>query len=251
VLEELHRELLDVPTEVFAAGPERLGEVSARVLERLEREAELWLGLPSLWRLSRGHLERAIAAFVAWDFEQLDRKRARPIAVEHAFGRGDHDPVRLSGRDVRGRPAELLLAGRIDRVDRLDAGEGGVRVVDYKRKGTLGTAGYDDGALLQSALYMRAWELLRGERPEEGLFLSVLEPGKGSRSGLPADRADAVLRFALSIPARVRAGLFEPVQAGSNDPPASWQPGPEITRTDAVVSAGHRFDNPAEGASDG
>lgn len=251
VLEELHRRLLDAPPDAFAAGPDRLADVCADVLDRLEREAELWLGLPSLWRLTRGHLEDAIAEFADWDFEQLARRDARPIAVELAFGRSERDPVRLSGTDLFGRPAELLLAGRIDRVDRLDGGDGGVRVVDYKRKGTPRTAGYDDGALLQSALYMRAWELLRGERPDEGLFLSVLEPGKGSRSGLAAERMDAVLAFALSIPARVRAGLFEPVQAASNHPPAPWQPGPELTRTTVGISAGHRFDNPAEMKSDG
>ncbi len=246
VLEELHRRLLDASPDAFEKGPTRLADVCADVLGRLEREAELWLGLPSLWRLTRGHLEDAIAEFVAWDFEQLARKNARPIAVELSFGRDESDPVRLTGTDLLGRPAELRLAGRIDRVDRLNGGEGGVRVVDYKRKATPKTAGYDDGALLQSALYMRAWELLMGERPEEGLFLSVLEPGRGSRSGLPADRVDAVLKFALSIPARVRAGLFEPVQAASNHPPAPWQPGPELTRTTAGISAGHRFDNPAE-----
>lgn len=251
VLEELHRRLLDTPAATFESGRERLGEVSATVFDRLEREAALWLGLPSLWRLARGHLEEAIAEFVEWDFEQLARKNARPIAVEVAFGRGERDPVRLSGTDLHGRAVELRLAGRIDRVDRLGVGEGGIRVVDYKLKGTPKTAGYDDGALLQSALYMRAWELLHGERPEEALFLSVLEPGTGSRSGLPADRVDAVLKFALSIPARVRAGLFEPVQAGSNYPPAAGQPGPELTRTTAGISSGHRFDNPAETADGG
>ena len=120
-------------------------------------------------------------------------------------------------------------------------------MIDYKRKSTPSRSGYDDGATLQSALYMRAWETLRGEAPAEGLFLSVLEPGKGSRSGLSADRVDGVLRFALSIPARVRAGLFEPVQAASAGDPSPWQPGRELTRSAASITAGTRFDNPAEG----
>ena len=50
---------------------------------------------------------------------------------------------------------------------------------------------------------------------------------------------------ALSIPDRVRAGLFEPAGAGSYRPPADSQPGRELLRTDVVIGAGSRFDHPA------
>jgi RecB family exonuclease len=247
VLEELHERLLDADDEAFARGPALLEDVCDDVFAEVERAAELWLGLPALWRLKRRHLRRRLADFVRWDFDRLVRRGTRPISVEFAFGFGDDPPAVLSGRDHAGRHVELRLGGRIDRVDRMGRGERGLRVIDYKRKSTPSRSGYDDGATLQSALYMRAWETLRGEAPAEGLFLSVLEPGKGSRSGLSADRVDGVLRFALSIPARVRAGLFEPVQAASAGDPSPWQPGRELTRSAASISAGTRFDNPAEG----
>jgi len=248
VLEELHRRLLDTDDSSFADGPALLEEVCDDVFAEVEREAAVWLGLPVLWRLKRRHLRRALADFVAWDFDRLVRRGTRPVSVEFAFGFGGDPPVLLSGRDHAGRPAELRLGGRIDRVDRIGRGDRGLRVVDYKLKSTPATSGYDDGATLQSALYMCAWERLQGEAPVEGLFLSVLEPGKGSRSGLKAERVDRVLPFALSIPSRIRAGRFEPVQAASAGDPSPWQPGRELTRNAASISAGTRFDNPAEEA---
>lgn len=249
VLEELHRRLLDSDAAAFAGGASLLPSVCEDVFGAIEREAELWLGLPSLWRLKRRHLQSLLATFAAWDFEQLGRLGARPVAVEVAFGRDREEPLSISGLDVAGRPAELRLTGRIDRVDRLRKASAGVRIVDYKRKDVPSKSGYDDGTVLQAALYMRAWSMLRDEEPREGLFLSVLDPGKGARSGLRAERVEHVLRFALSIPARVRAGLFEPVQAAAGGEPSPWQPGSEITRTGAAISAGSRFDDPRELAS--
>ncbi|MGD8494610.1 MAG: PD-(D/E)XK nuclease family protein [Gemmatimonadales bacterium] len=247
VLEELHGRLIESDASSFAGGADLLEAVCRDVFAEAERAAALWLGLPVLWRLRRRRLREDLAAFVAWDFDRLTKAGIRPIGVELTFGYGDADPVVVRGRDVAGRPAELRLGGRIDRVDRL-GGSAGVRVVDYKRKSVPATAGYDDGTTLQPALYMHAWKTLRGEAPEEGLFLSVLQPGRGSRSGLKADRVEDVLRFALAIPRRVRAGLFEPAQARSAGDPSPWQPGREVTRTDHSITAGTRFDNPAEDA---
>jgi hypothetical protein len=248
VLEELHGRLLAAATDRFADAASLLGEACDDVLAALERDPDVWLGLPAVWRLQRNHVHRTLAGFVAWDLEGLDRLKARPIATEVAFGYGGVEPVRVAGVDALGRPAELRLAGRIDRVDRFRAAPGGVRIVDYKWKNVPSRHGFDDGAVLQPALYMKAWAVLHDDAPREGLFLSISRPGEGSRSGLSAHRVDDVLRRALAIPARVRAGLFEPVQAASCHPPADSQPGREVTRTSAEIGAGSRFDHPEDGS---
>ncbi|MFQ5528742.1 MAG: PD-(D/E)XK nuclease family protein, partial [Gemmatimonadota bacterium] len=249
VLESLHRSLLEAGPDTFARAEELLDEVCDEVFAEAEREAELWLGQPAIWNLKREHLRERIRGFVHWEKRTLGNRNVRPIAVEHVFGMDGSDPVRLTGTDVRGRPAELLLAGRIDRIDRLPGGT--VRVVDYKSGQVPGRKGYEDGALLQSALYMRAWEQITGSVADQGLFLSVKDPGKGSKSGLPAAQVDDVLRYAFSIPARVRAGLFEPVQAHSTREIADWQPGREVTRSTRVLGAGTRFEHDPDGGVSG
>ncbi|MFW6089247.1 MAG: PD-(D/E)XK nuclease family protein, partial [Gemmatimonadota bacterium] len=246
VLEVLHDRLLAASPEALAAGIAHFDEVCDGVFGALEADADLWLGIPSIWALKRRVVRQALAEFVAWDLEALDRLGARPIATEVSFGDGGVEAVRLEGLDTAGRPAALLLAGRIDRVDRFREPTGGVRIVDYKWKGIPSRHGFDDGAVLQPALYLKAWEALHDETGREALFLSISKPGRGSRSGLTSDRADEVLSRALSIPARIRAGLFAPVQAASCHPPADSQPGPELVRTDVVIGAGSRFDHPVE-----
>ncbi len=241
VLESLHRALLQASPEEFADAEGLVDEVCDTVFAAVEREAELWLGLPAIWTLKREHLRERIRRFVAWDVRTLGKKGIRPIAVEHVFGMDGSDPLKLSGVDVSGRPAELLLAGRIDRVDLLPGGT--ARIVDYKSGQVPARKGYEDGALLQSALYMRAWEHAGGAPADQGLFLSVKDPGRGSQSGLPGAQVEGVLRYAFSIPGRVCAGLFEPVQALSSGDIADWQPGREITRSDRVLGAGSRFES--------
>lgn len=245
VLEALHDRLLTEMPKTLAAGVGHLETACDDVFAALEADANLWLGLPSIWALKRRYLRQILAEFVAWDLEGLDRLGARPIATEVPFGYDGIEPIRLAGLDGAGRPAGMLLAGRIDRVDRFRAAPGGIRIVDYKWKSIPSKRGFDDGAILQPALYLKAWEALRDETPREALFLSISKPGRGSRSGLAADRADEVLSRALSIPARVRAGLFEPARAASCDPPADSQPGREVVRTDVTIGAGSRFDHPA------
>lgn len=248
VLESFHRRFLDAGNAEFTGAELVLDEVCDEVFEQVERDAEFWLGLPAMWRIKRKHLQGTIRKFVDWDVRALGRKQARPVALEQVFGTDGCKPIRLEGSDIHGHPAQLLLSGRIDRVDRLESG--GLRVIDYKWSAVPGTAHYTDGAVLQSAVYMRAWEQVTREVVEDGVFLSVRNPGAGSRSGLAAAKVDEVLRFALSTPARVRAGLFEPVQARSVGKANYWQPGPEITRTERVLRAGTRFERPVEREAD-
>ncbi|MEE8488447.1 MAG: PD-(D/E)XK nuclease family protein, partial [Gemmatimonadota bacterium] len=246
VLEALHRRFLESGSESLAGIEPQLEEVCRDVFDKVEQEADLWLGVPSIWRLRREHIREVIRGFVNWDVRSLEKMKARPIAVEHEFGSDESARVRLEGLDICRQPAELLLAGRIDRVDRTESG--GLRIIDYKLNKPPANGRLKDGALLQSALYMRAWEHVSGTAVDEALFLSVRHPGQGSRSGLSAKQVDDVLPFALSIPARVRAGLFEPVQAKSVSKISFWQAGRDVTRTERVLRSGNRFEPPDERA---
>ena len=123
-----------------------------------------------------------------------------------------------------------------------------LRILDYKsgfsslplRKG------YEDGALLQTALYMLAVDALRLGSVDRARYRGISQPNRpANKYELRFSQAEPTLRLALSIPGRVRAGLFEAVQAASA-PIADWQPGREITRSGASLEDGSRFDRLSE-----
>lgn len=248
ILERYYRRVLPVPPreldEQAAAAYDRAAE---EVCREFEADADQWLGLPILWAVTRRDVVEKVREFLARDLKRLEKEGEVPVEVERAFGgweEGDPPPITLEGRDVRGRPARLRLRGRIDRIDRHGPEDDGwLKVVDYKSGGIPGRAGYDDGALLQSALYLKAVELLGLGEARKAVFRSI-KHSTWDGSALERDRLDAVLPFALSIPARVRAGVFEAVQAASTSI-ADWQPGREVVRTEAARSSGSRFDPPA------
>jgi RecB family exonuclease len=242
ILESLYRKLLSGGDEEIVQATEWVDSVSAEVFATIEREATIWLGLPAIWNLKRDHIREMIRGFVVWDEKYRGKKKSWPVAIEHVFGADGVEPVLLSGFDVHGEAAGFLASGRIDRVDM--GQDGLVRIIDYKSKSVPSKKGREDGALLQSALYMQAWESMSSDPVTEGVFLSVGKPGAGSSSGLKAAELESVMSFAFSIPARVRAGLFEPVQALSSRDVKPWQPGREITRSDRVIGAGNRFEQP-------
>ena len=207
-----------------------------------ERDEAAWMGVPHVWAATRDELRERLAGFLEWEHDP--KRRATVRAVELAFGRGTELPaVDLSGPGLDGRPRRLLLAGRIDRVDRLSgAGDPKLRVIDYKSGGSSSAPGpraFQDGAALQAALYMAAVEALGLGRAEAGSYRTVRAPGDRGRRG-PAD-VEPCLRLAREIPARIRRGLFEAVQACSMEI-RDWQPGADLVRTAARLSSGSRFD---------
>jgi len=169
--------------------------------------------------------------------------------VELQFGFADQPPVELLGTDMAGQPARMLLRGRVDRVDRYGEERGGVlRVLDYKSglASLPAQKGYQDGALLQTALYMMAVDSLSLGPVDSARYRGIRQPGKPqNKFELKFSGAAPTLRLALSIPGRVRAGLFEAVQAGSASI-ARWQPGRDVTRNDASLTDGTRFDRLSE-----
>jgi hypothetical protein len=77
-------------------------------------------------------------------------------------------------------------------------------------------------------------------------YRGIRQPGNpANKYELKYTRAEPTLRLALSIPGRVRAGLFEAVQAASA-PIVFWQPARDVIRSEASLADGSRFDRLSE-----
>lgn len=252
ILERFYAETIDdLPEALEGETAATFERVAADVCGRAEADAERWLGLPAIWAVRRPEIVERVREFLCEELPRLARWGERPERLEYGFGgaRGSPDdelerpPATLSGEDVRGRPGRLVYRGRIDRVDRKETGGRFRRkVIDYKSGGSCPQkSGYRDGATLQTALYMRAFEQLEGEEVHSGIFRTVKGLG-WNRSELKRAGVDDVLRLALAIPPRVRAGLFEAVQAASHRI-ADWQPGRPVTRVELQLDSNQtRFD---------
>lgn len=157
-------------------------------------------------------------------FVELEAERAgeaEPVLLEQAFGMGGEPAVAVDLDGGSGAPQELLLQGRIDRVDRLP--DGTYAVWDYKtgaaRRYESQWTHFEGGRQLQHVLY--AWaaeELLRrsGRDPSPYVarsgYLMVSRRGRGIRADRPQDpahreEARVLLRALLDVAA---AGLFAP-----------------------------------------
>ncbi len=122
------------------------------------------------WDAARGQLAR----FVEIEARRLGASEFRPDSFEKAFGTAETPPLRIS----LGDGAELLLRGRIDRIDvfgkepHLEA-----LVIDYK-SGSVAQKGRPvdvaRGSDLQLAVYLLVVEEIFGMRPFGALYAPVL-----------------------------------------------------------------------------
>jgi RecB family exonuclease len=242
ILERFFGEHLDpLPGGLTGSVAERFEQIAGEVCGRREAEGE-WLGLPALWETSRESIVDAVRAYVEWELGHLHDKGEYPVLVEHEFGY-DPETLFLEGRDVAGRSARLKLRGKIDRVDRTGPPDDPVlHVLDFKSGKTPGKNDYEDGTVLQGALYLEVL-VAQGHRVKRGRYRSIRSPGSPQDGGLilyGSEMYDNALALAFSIPGRVRAGRFEPVasrKGGWRD----WDAALEIRRTAAAIREGHRF----------
>lgn len=99
-------------------------------------------------------------------FDQLSLAAVEPFQLERSFGKG-------SSRTVLG---DIVLSGRIDRIDWLDKERGTVKVIDYKT-GSAKSVAYIDGAVASMELSDRERALpepIRGPYKRQLLFYKLL-----------------------------------------------------------------------------
>jgi ATP-dependent helicase/DNAse subunit B len=185
--------------------------------------------------VTRRDIRETVAEFLTWELPKLTDRV--PHVMEHSFGIDDA-PVVIEGADLAGNPSRLLLRGRIDRIDRSNGDRH--HVFDYKSGYPPKRQGYEDGGVLQGPLYMAAITG-RGMLPASAAYLSIKRRQKASEIRWDDADCERALRIALSIPGRVRAGLFEPKAAKSSGWQTYWL-GADIVRVTEVYKDGSRWD---------
>lgn len=88
-----------------------------------------------------------------------------PIAHEVAFGTQERDAMEIDGWRLRGR------------IDRIDAGDAGLIVCDYKSGNGVAATSFDDERILQAPLYSLVAERLYG-RPVVGMLYRTMSSGQ-------------------------------------------------------------------------
>ncbi len=240
ILEAFYGARLGRPTQGFdEEAREALTASFDAACAEFEESERQWVGLPHVWAATRDELRDRLFRFVEWEFTRP--KAGTPIRVEFSFGRrGEHPAADLSGPGGSGAESPLLLAGRIDRVDRVGESGDSLRIIDYKSgRSAPSPRAFDDGAALQAALYMAVVEAAGLGSAVMGSYRTVRNPGDRAKRSAADIQPSIVL--ARDISARVRAGLFEAVQARSTDL-KDWQPGRDVARSEARIDSGTRFD---------
>jgi hypothetical protein len=230
------------PAELSGPAEAAFERIASEVLDDAEADEEFWLGEPALWRVTRQQIVESIRSFLERELPRLAANGSRPIRLELGFGGQGEGPFILSGRDLEGVERQMRIRGRIDRVDSKPGKDGPeLLVLDYKWGAYPQAKGYRDGSVLQMPIYMRVLsELQQLEGVVSRGAYRPITRSTANGAQMKARDVDSVLPFALTIPARVRSGFFEAVQAASQ-PPGGWQAGPEITRTEARFRDTHRF----------
>jgi hypothetical protein len=137
----------------------------------------------------------------------------------------------------------MRLRGRIDRIDvATDNGEKVWRVVDYKSGEPPQPRHFRRGVALQTPLYMKALAAKEGVRVDIGRYRSLKDlKNRERRIDWGSPEFEQALRAAVSIPDRVRQGIFE-LALAHGETWAPWDPGIEIRRGSATLPVESRFD---------
>jgi len=148
-----------------------LEKFSNKDLERFNQLEKLREGLATGEDDGRRGLVKAALAYSSELFQSAC------LAVEQDFGKGENPPVMLEG--VSGQ--QILVRGKIDRIDQLASGE--FLVIDYKTGKEKTFSEVMNGKSLQTALYA-TWLLqnVAGLRPDK-LRGGMLQLGKPNRRG--------------------------------------------------------------------
>lgn len=130
-----------------------------------------------------------ICSRVAWAMiGQVRRGRIREMYFEQPFARGaELAPIRVNAGEH-----EVLIKGKIDRMDVLDLPESAVRIIDYKTGGdAVDVEQIRSGYKLQLMLYLKAATQNRGMQPA-GVFLfkiREIDADADARTVVPGEAA--------------------------------------------------------------
>jgi ATP-dependent helicase/DNAse subunit B len=198
-----------------------LREVAAK--EAQTREVRGVTGRPLIWEMDKQQIDDDLVRWYDAELKDAARTDLRPGAFEAGFGGprfGGHtddesplstlDPVVIS---AGGR--ELLLQGRIDRID-WDAERAHFRVIDYKTGNYSSKTAFEHGTALQLPVYLRAAaqilgiEALRGEAQ----YFYVSTNGGYRRPGITGEqdaaRTGEFVQILTTIGDGVDGGFFAP-----------------------------------------
>jgi ATP-dependent helicase/nuclease subunit B len=188
----------------------QLRRIAEAVFDELDAEGRT--GRPVLWRVRRENLLHVLDAFLDADDDHRARRRARPEAVELAFGIDGAPPVELALPDGR----TLAFRGRIDRIDRAE--DGRLLVSDYKTGNGKRFEHLEDdpvlaGRTLQLALYAEAARRRYGV-DEVDTHYWMVDPEAGYRRlGYPwtAERRARFTDVVTAIVDGIEGGVFNAV----------------------------------------
>ncbi|HYM15239.1 MAG TPA: PD-(D/E)XK nuclease family protein [Dehalococcoidia bacterium] len=215
--------------------------------EEESRERRGVTGRPLMWQMDRRQIEEDLARW--YDVEVRDAGDGlQPGAFEVSFGPVTHGPdgggATISSEQPLALSAggrELLLQGRIDRID-WDDSRSRFRVIDYKTGRARGGPGLDHGRALQLPIYVHAAARLLGMDPAAGeaQYFYVSSRGGFKRRTI---RGEALVEGAAdleqvltTIADGVDAGMFAP-NPGKGKPTCKWCDYKEVcdARIDSIM----------------
>jgi ATP-dependent helicase/DNAse subunit B len=186
--------------------------ISDETLEEMVAEGEIRKGV--FWEFEKVEIKRHVVRLLAQEAEWRQERQSRPVAFEQKFGLAGNPPLVIESADE-----SVKICGVIDRIDE---GEDGITVVDYKTTRTpIRHADALDGRNLQLPIYIMAAKRL-GLRSSvvAGFYLHITSRKKGSEIG-PGERLsveEAIARAEekiLAYTTGARKGLF-PVLPNNN-----------------------------------
>ena len=219
--------------EARARHLELLREVAAE--EGREREARGVTGRPLIWAMDQRQIEDDLVRWYSAEVKEAAQTALRPGAFEVGFGGarfgfGEESP--LSTQEpitIRAGDRDLLLQGRIDRIDWDDAREA-FRVIDYKTGKVRGStaAVFDKGRALQLPVYLHAAAAALGMNPERGeaQYFYVSNGGGYRRKVITgpalAERQEELEQILTTIVDGVDGGFFAPNPGGKARPNCAY-----------------------------
>jgi ATP-dependent helicase/nuclease subunit B len=219
--------------EARARHVELLQRVAAE--EGREREARGVTGRPLIWEMDQRQIGDDLVRWYAAEVKEAAQTSLRPGAFEVGFGGarfgfGEESP--LSTEEpvaVRAGDRDLLLQGRIDRIDWDDARQG-FRVIDYKTGKVRGNAKatFDKGRALQLPVYLHAAAAALGMDAAQGeaQYFYVSSGGGYRRKNVTgeelAEKHEQLEQIFTTIVDGVDGGFFAPNPGGKARPNCAY-----------------------------